>query len=270
MKISSIESASDLVIFAFKPLIPLFTAIRDTISLPTSKTWGERFDAAVEWNWPRVIHKAVAAGISPERNHSVYNAVDNGSKGALKALIALGVNINADKDSFHCPLRRAARSGDEKTIEILLAAKANPNSIYDQESPLLIAVRNGHTPIVGQLIKAGADIILTYTHYGRHHQIDAMAVARQLGYIDIERMLAEEQKKRGTVPAPAPQAQPAAAPSAVPALVAEIEKLSDEDRSSLFNSLGRKFSDDLANAGKIKVGKPLQFTRKPEPPAQST
>ncbi len=248
-----------------EPFVHVKYAINDAITPPTSKVWGERFEKAVKNDWPGVIHKAVAAGISPDRNDSVYYAVVNYAERSLKTLLALKADPNGSR-SYFSPLPAAIKTKNPKMVALLLEAKADLTVIYDHVSPLRQAVWNGNTPIVRQLLEAGAPLQYQYTSYGHAHSIDILQDARDKNYPDIIKLLEEAQKKHsaGGAPASVPQTQQAAPPSAVPALVAEIEKLSDEDRAGLFSALNKKFSDDFAKAGKIKILKPLQYTHKPE------
>jgi cell wall assembly regulator SMI1 len=55
-------------------------------------------------------------------------------------------------------LTTAVKDGDLETVQKLLRAGVNPNVIWEIDTPLMLAARNGHEAIFFELIKAGADL----------------------------------------------------------------------------------------------------------------
>lgn len=113
---------------------------------------------AVKHGRGEVIDALLAAGadIEGKNNHSytplAVAASTGGRTDTLRRLIAAGADVNAELYSGTTALSVAAARSSAPAVDILLAAKADP----DLDKPLLTAVRYGRTDIVKKLVEAGA------------------------------------------------------------------------------------------------------------------
>lgn len=74
-------------------------------------------------------------------------------------LLEMGAQANTvDKSSGLTPLTLAARHGNIKLVNALIAAQANPSGTIQRQSPLQTALNYAHPEVALALIKAGADI----------------------------------------------------------------------------------------------------------------
>jgi len=92
---------------------------------------------------------------------TIWEAIDGGEIEVLKAVIADGSNVNAQKTSNGwTPLHYAARWGHKEVVELLIAAGADVNVKFEDygETPLHFAVIEGHAEIAELLIVKGADV----------------------------------------------------------------------------------------------------------------
>jgi hypothetical protein len=93
---------------------------------------GNRLIHAV-WNEDEAeVHRALAAGADPDARH----------------LDPCGLGYTALMD--------ASGMGHEGLVGLLLTSGANPNLGYDGETPLGLAVREGHAGVARRLVAAGA------------------------------------------------------------------------------------------------------------------
>lgn len=105
-----------------------------------------------------VIDALLAAGadIEGHNNHGytplAVAASTGGRIDTLRRLIAAGAEVNAELHGGSTALSLASARGSGAAVDILLAAKADP----DTDKPLLNAVRYGRGDIVKKLIEAGA------------------------------------------------------------------------------------------------------------------
>jgi ankyrin repeat protein len=88
---------------------------------------------------------------------ALIQASRNGYVDIVKALIAAGANLNRDYDN-DTPLIAAARMGQLAVVQALLAAGANVNQSAFGHTAVRAAAAYGHTRIVETLLKAGANV----------------------------------------------------------------------------------------------------------------
>ena len=83
----------------------------------------------------------------------------DGDQGRVQALLAQGVNPNAQEWWGDTPLMLAARHGREEVVELLLAQPNIDLEVRDQEgrTALLLAAEEDHQGVVEQLLAGGAD-----------------------------------------------------------------------------------------------------------------
>lgn len=76
-----------------------------------------------------------------------------------QCLIGAGAKVNAMNRDGNAPLHNAARYGQVAQIDILLDAKHPIDYRNDRlETPLMIGIKAGHTPVVAKLVKRGANV----------------------------------------------------------------------------------------------------------------
>lgn len=109
--------------------------------------------------------------------------------GALvEMLVAAGANVNARNDLGATPLWLAASQGSSAMVGRLLGAGANPNlALEEGETPLLAAARAGANDAVRQLVARGADVNATEKLRGQSALMWAAASNRP----DVVRTLVE-------------------------------------------------------------------------------
>ena len=105
---------------------------------------------------------ALVAGIfafaaSPDTR--LADAVQNGDRAAVRALLAKKVDVNAPQGDGTTALHWAAFNDDRDAARLLLAAGANVKAAtrIGAITPLLLACKNGSAPMIELLLKAGSD-----------------------------------------------------------------------------------------------------------------
>jgi ankyrin repeat protein len=87
----------------------------------------------------------------------IIKAVKNGDRGALRALLAKKVDVNAAEADGATALDWASYLDDVESAELLLHAGANANAGNDLGvTPLWLACQNGSAAMVDRLLEAGA------------------------------------------------------------------------------------------------------------------
>jgi outer membrane protein assembly factor BamB len=99
-----------------------------------------------------------AANAKDDARDSLWAAVRNGDAKGAKALLARGADVNAKNEIGVTALWIAAGKGKPEVVELLLGAGADVNArdgIW-YETPLSVAVAEGHAEVVTALLRAGA------------------------------------------------------------------------------------------------------------------
>src|SRR4051812_35989440 len=88
----------------------------------------------------------------------LVDAVKQGNRAAVQALIAQRANVNAVEPDGMTALHWAARGDDLATAELLIHAGANVKAASRYGiTPIALAAQNGNARLVDILLKAGAD-----------------------------------------------------------------------------------------------------------------
>jgi ankyrin repeat protein len=83
----------------------------------------------------------------------------------VQLLLESGASVNYNaKPLYKTPLYEASESGNVDVVDVLLAHKADPDLRSNGESPLRVAVLNGHVAVAQALISAGADRSNHFVH----------------------------------------------------------------------------------------------------------
>ena len=105
---------------------------------------------------------ALVAGIfavAASTDTRLADAVQNGDRTAVRALLAKKVDVNAPQGDGTTALHWAAFNDDRDVAKLLLAAGANVKAATRDGAitPLFLAAKNGSGPMIEMLLKAGAD-----------------------------------------------------------------------------------------------------------------
>ena len=105
----------------------------------------------------RAPQPAVAQAVN---HYSLHQAIGGGDNQQAETLIAQGVDVNSFSSENVTPLQMAIHLENSLIIDRLLAAGANPNLFFEDDSPnwtpLELAVQSGNASIVQRLLVAGA------------------------------------------------------------------------------------------------------------------
>lgn len=93
----------------------------------------------------------------------LHYAVLHSAHDALQTLLEMpGAMVNAQNDEGCSPLFLAAQQGDERAVQLLLAAGALPNvGNLAEASPLHVAAAGNHTAVISRLLAGGAFVNAT-------------------------------------------------------------------------------------------------------------
>ena len=130
-----------------------------------------------------------AAGLEAAGNTvRLIDAVKQGNRAAVRALLTQKANVNAAEPDGMTALHWAVRSNDETTAQILVRAGANVKAVSRYGiTPLKLAAENGNPAITAMLLKAGADanaatpegetVLMTAARTGNYNVIRALVSA---------------------------------------------------------------------------------------------
>jgi ankyrin repeat protein len=109
-----------------------------------------------------VAHHAAVNTANKMGSTPIMNAAIRSDARVVRMLIDAGADVNAADGTGSTALMWAAykESGDPAIVDMLLRAGANPrakNKLFDGETAITWALRNGETPIVARLRKAGLE-----------------------------------------------------------------------------------------------------------------
>ena len=152
---------------------------------------------------PKDLATAVQAGASKQALEMIRSGADvnqtqgDGSTPLLwavnrqdyevaQALLAKKANPNAVNLFGAMPLTEAARLNDDKLVKMLLDAGAKVDSANpDDETALMLAIKNGSLPMTETLVKAGADV----NRIEKFHNQTPLIYAAAGGHISILKLL---------------------------------------------------------------------------------
>ncbi len=119
--------------------------------------------------------------------HWILMKHDSGFEEAVEALVAAGIDVNAESDAYGTPLYIAAQNGLAKEVEYLVAAGAwvgsHPGEL--KYFPCVGAARNGHTGVLEFLVSCGADINARSVYT----RSSALNQAVKNGHLEVVRIL---------------------------------------------------------------------------------
>ena len=102
-----------------------------------------------------------APGVTTEPSDALHSAAQAGDIDRLKAVLDVGVDVNARDERGWTALMYAVDKRYPLLVESLLEAKADPNvRAPDGATPLFMAAAHGHSEIIQQLMQGGADITI--------------------------------------------------------------------------------------------------------------
>jgi hypothetical protein len=141
---------------------------------------------------------AVLAGlvllVACEKNRglALTRAADTGDEDTVRALIAVGTDVNARDAHDRTALMIAAENGHGAVASILLENGADPNAVgrHVGDTALMNAAYRGHADIVTVLIGHGADVNAV-----RRDGVTALILAARKDRVDIVETLLEKGAK---------------------------------------------------------------------------
>ena len=144
----------------------------------------------------------------------LHIAATNGSLDLVKALIAMGADVNAKGGTYNGgAITMAAEYGHLPVVQTLLEAGAELDVSDSVSNPLFGAILGGHLDIVKLLIKSGIDFRVKYTGEMMKN-MDALAFARERGEMEIakyiESLLTDEERRAAAHNTGAHERKPAA------------------------------------------------------------
>jgi uncharacterized protein len=128
----------------------------------------------------------LAAGLSAGGRSEVADAVMQGDKSALHALLEKKADVNAPQVDGTTPLHWAVRANDLEMTQMLLDAGARVSAANESgATPMLLAAMNGNAAILERLIQAGADPNSPLSPTGD----TALMMASRTGKVDAVKVL---------------------------------------------------------------------------------
>ena len=122
----------------------------------------------------------------------VADAVMNGDRAAVRALLLKKADVNAPRVDGATALHWAVRMDDSETADLLIRAGASPAAANREgATPLMLAALNGSAPMIEKLVKAGADVNAKFTRY----EDTALMMAARTGKADAVRILLDSGAK---------------------------------------------------------------------------
>ena len=133
-----------------------------------------------------VLGFLLASGVSAAARSEVADAVMQGDRPAVGALIAKKVDVNAPQVDGTTALHWAVRANDVEMTEMLLGAGAKPSAANQLgATPMLLAALDGNAAILERLIQAGADPNAPVSDTGD----TALMIAARTGKADAVKVL---------------------------------------------------------------------------------
>ena len=100
----------------------------------------------------------LVANLHAAASTPLVDAVKNGNRTVVRALLQQRVDVNASEPDGASALHWAAQANDSETVELLIRSGANAKATTRYGvSPLSLACTNGNADIIEMLLKAGAD-----------------------------------------------------------------------------------------------------------------
>ena len=136
-----------------------------------------------------VLFTLSAAGLQAAGNSvRLIDAVKQGNRTAVRALIAQRADVNAAEPDGMTALHWAVRADDVQTVQVLLRAGASVKAVSRYGvTPLALAAQNGSPTVTDLLLKAGADpnaasregetVLLTAARTGNYNVIRSLVTA---------------------------------------------------------------------------------------------
>jgi len=142
-----------------------------------------------------VIGCLVASGISAAARSEVADAVMQGDRPAIRALLAKKADVNAPQVDGTTALHWAVRANDLEMTEMLLNAGAKASAANQSgATPMLLASMNGSPAILERLIQAGADPNASVSETGD----TPLMMAARTGKVDAVKVLLDHGAKVNT------------------------------------------------------------------------
>jgi ankyrin len=145
-------------------------------------------------SWMSSVLVAVLLSATPAlaAGSEVADAVSQGKKDVLRALLQKGADVNAPQVDGTTALHWAVRADDLEMVDLLLKAGAKTSAANrDGATPMQLAALNGSAAMVGRLLKAGVDANSPLSSYGD----TALMLAARTGKPDAAKVLLDSGAK---------------------------------------------------------------------------
>lgn len=121
-----------------------------------------------------------SASTAAKRSPELFQAIGMGDTGAVKALLARGVDPNSQNTLGMSALQIAAMTGNLEVIRALLGAGAEVNHRSMFGTPLSFAAYDGHAEVMQLLLTKGANLAS-----GRPDQLTTLMIASRAGNVPV-------------------------------------------------------------------------------------